>query len=322
MGHSKSVSRDRSGFVTRTSPGLLRVLGPALFAACLAHPVAAVGRAGIDCAAQGAFTDGLLLGVASWGTLPVGGPLDGATDLGYAGGAAWPAIGGRLPCTPSSMGAPPTASVAGLAEVDLRPAMAPDVVVRPSASPPSARVTPTALRAAGPAQPLWGVVSELRVGLLNHDVIFPNRGSVRLPNPFRQRLEGGVNVNGEVIFVAPGFLRHVGSPRPRVGGSLNDRGYTDNAYLDLDWDHRFEAGPFLEGYLGLAWHDGKLVTGNPQRLELGLRVLFHLGLEVGWRFRQHQGISFLWEHMSNSALASRNQGVDSFGLRYGYRFGL
>jgi hypothetical protein len=28
----------------------------------------------------------------------------------------------------------------------------------------------------------------------------------------------------------------------------------------------------------------------------------------------------MWEHMSNSTLGSRNQGVDSLGLRYGYRF--
>jgi hypothetical protein len=169
-------------------------------------------------------------------------------------------------------------------------------------------------------QPPWGAISELRGGLLNHDVIFPNRSSLRMPNPFRQRMEGGVNLNGEVIFVAPGFLRYLGSPRPRLGGSLNARGYTDNAYLDLDWDHQFTAGPFVEGYLGLAWHDGKLTTGNPERLELGLRVLFHLGLEAGWRFHQHHGLSLMWEHMSNSTLGSRNQGVDSLGLRYGYRF--
>ena len=180
--------------------------------------------------------------------------------------------------------------------------------------------SPIAAGSAGPRQPPWGAISELRGGVLNHDVIFPNRSSLRLPNPFRQRVEGGVNFNGEVIFMAPGFLRYLGSPRPRLGGSLNARGYTDNAYLDLDWDHQFRAGPFVEGYLGLAWHDGKLITGNPERIELGLRVLFHLGLEAGWRLYRHHGVSLMWEHMSNSALASRNQGVDSIGLRYGYRF--
>jgi lipid A 3-O-deacylase len=169
--------------------------------------------------------------------------------------------------------------------------------------------------------PLWGLVSELRVGVLSHDMAFPGPRDVFLPDPFRHRHETGASVNGEILFASPSFLWVIGSPRPRVGGSVNTRGYTNDAYLDLDWEYRFGIGLFVEGFLGGAVHDGKLLEGNPQWAELGSRFLFHLGLEVGWRLWRRHGLSIYWEHMSNSALAARNQGMDSMGLRYGYRFG-
>ena len=64
----------------------------------------------------------------------------------------------------------------------------------------------------------------------------------------------------------------------------------------------------------------ELRGAHPDAAALGSRLLFHLGLEVGWRFDHRIGLSLFWEHMSNSALAQRNQGLDSLGLRLGYRF--
>jgi lipid A 3-O-deacylase len=169
--------------------------------------------------------------------------------------------------------------------------------------------------------PLWGVVSELRLGVLSHDMAFPSPRDPFVPDPFRHRHEPGASVNGEILFASPSFLWVIGSPRPRVGGSVNVQGYTDDAYLDLDWEYRFRVGLFVEGFLGGVVHDGKLLEGNPRWAELGSRFLFHLGLEVGWRLWRHHGLSIYWEHMSNSALAAKNQGMDNMGLRYGYRFG-
>ena len=294
MSQSKSASQDRGGFGMRTAPALLvHVIRSILVAtACHAHAGEFdAAEVASECVTRLTFSGARPTDIVleRWGAFLVRQAFDGVHETGPAGADVTP----RPALTDGAPGRLVPAEVAHL----------------PSRSLPT-----------GPMQPPWGAISELRGGVLNHDVIFPNRSSLRMPNPFRQRMEGGVNLNGEVIFVAPGFLRYLGSPRPRLGGSLNARGYTDNAYLDLDWDHQFTAGPFVEGYLGLAWHDGKLTTGNPERIELGLRVLFHLGLEAGWRFHQHHGLSLMWEHMSNSTLGSRNQGVDSLGLRYGYRF--
>ncbi len=340
MGQSKSASQDPSGFGTRTGSALLVYVIRSILVATACHAQAGgFGATGAppDCVTQVASSDARPdVVLERWGAFLVGQSFDGVHEAGpasavasranrldlpssYASGvAARPASRYSLDSTDDLLLESARESGTALTEVTPRPALTDGA--RGSLVPAEVAHPPSRTRPTGPVRPAWGAISELRGGVLNHDVIFPNRSSLRMPNPFRQRMEGGVNFNAEIIFITPGFLRYLGSPRPRLGGSLNARGYTNNAYLDLDWDHQFTSGPFVEGYLGLAWHDGKLTTGNPERLELGLRVLFHLGLEVGWRFYQHHGLSFMWEHMSNSTLGSRNQGVDSLGLRYGYRF--
>jgi lipid A 3-O-deacylase len=121
------------------------------------------------------------------------------------------------------------------------------------------------------------------------------------PDPFRHRHERGANLSGELTFVSPAILALIGSPRPRVGGSVNTAGYTDDVHADLAWRHDLRAGPFAEAFLGGAWHDGALRHANPRRSELGSRFLFHVGMEAGWRARENEDISIVWEHLSNGS---------------------
>jgi len=187
-----------------------------------------------------------------------------------------------------------------------------------SARGPGAAGSPPSVRR---GTPLWEVISELRLGVLSHDVKFPNRKDVEAPNPFDNRHESGVNLNPEVVFVSPGFLDFMWSPRPHIGLTANLGGDTNSAYTGLSWDALWRNGLFLEGFLGLAVHDGKLRNGNPDNIEFGSRVLFRLGGEFGWRWNDANGISLVWEHMSNAGVISdKNQGIDSLGLRYSYRF--
>ncbi|MEG3618166.1 acyloxyacyl hydrolase [Magnetovibrio sp. PR-2] len=190
---------------------------------------------------------------------------------------------------------------------------------------PNTRVAaadPAQRSAYGNSDALWGYISELRFGVMGHDVRFPSRHEFHMPNPFENRYEGGVNVNPEVIFTSPDWLEWAYSPRPRVGVSINTSGDTNSAYTSLGWDTAWDNGIYLDGFFGLAVHDGELTDGNPQgKIEFGSRVLFHLGGDIGWRWDEHNGIALVWEHMSNgSMLASKNQGIDSLGLRYSYRF--
>lgn len=170
-------------------------------------------------------------------------------------------------------------------------------------------------------EPLWGVVSEVRGGILSHDVIFPDRHDLRWPNPFRNDRESGVDFNGEVLFTSPAFLDILFAPRPHIGFMANSAGDTSSAYAGATWDGQWDSGIFLEGFLGMAIHNGKRRNGNPDRIEFGSRALFRLGGEVGWRYNDTHGISLIWDHMSNAGLiSSKNQGIDNIGIRYGYRF--
>jgi lipid A 3-O-deacylase len=187
----------------------------------------------------------------------------------------------------------------------------------PFAGRPGRDLMATPPRASGP---LWGIVSQVRVGVLSHDMAFTGDSGLTFPDPFRHRHESGANVSGEVTFVSPAIFNHIGSPRPRVGASVNLAGYTNDVYADLNWRYAFHAGPFAEAFFGEAWHDGALRHANPHRSELGARFLFHLGLEAGWRLHGHQDLSVMWEHLSNGSFAHPNQGLDSLGIRYGYRF--
>jgi len=169
--------------------------------------------------------------------------------------------------------------------------------------------------------PLWGVVSELRLGLLSHDARFPSRHEFHAPNPFENRYESGININPEVVFTSPDFLDVVWAPRPHVGLSLNMGDDTNSVYTGLGWDTSWENNIFLDGFFGLAVHDGELTNGNPDNIEFGSRALFRLGGELGWRWDGYNGVSLIWEHMSNAGLISeKNQGIDSLGIRYSYRF--
>jgi lipid A 3-O-deacylase len=56
------------------------------------------------------------------------------------------------------------------------------------------------------------------------------------------------------------------------------------------------------------------------RKALGSRVLFHIPLEVGYRFDDHNSLSAYFEHMSKAYTVSPNEGMDRLGIRYGYRF--
>ena len=77
--------------------------------------------------------------------------------------------------------------------------------------------------------------------------------------------------------------------------------------------------PMRRPQLGAAVHDGPL-DGRGDRKALGSRVLFHVPLELGWRWDQRSSVSLYFEHVSNAGLADENEGMDNIGMRYGYQF--
>jgi lipid A 3-O-deacylase len=59
---------------------------------------------------------------------------------------------------------------------------------------------------------------------------------------------------------------------------------------------------------------------SEDKKSLGSRLLFRIPIEVGYAFDRHHRIIFTFDHLSNGYLVSPNEGMDSLGLIYGYRF--
>ncbi len=119
-------------------------------------------------------------------------------------------------------------------------------------------------------------------------------------------------------------MKLVLSPRPTLGASINTAGDTSFLYTGLTWGGFVWKGLFIEGFFGLATHDGQLNSHDPEphdRRQLGSRVLFREAIEIGYRFLDNHSVSIMLDHVSNAGLlADRNQGNDDVGLRYGYKF--
>ena len=150
---------------------------------------------------------------------------------------------------------------------------------------------------------------EIRAGILAHDV----------PVWSLSRQEGGVDFNAELIFGFPNSRLFSGVVRTNLGFSLNNQGDTSKVYTGLLWEYIWDCGLLLNLGLGLAAHDGKL-DNSDDRKELGSRLLFRIPLDMGLLFTRHQGISMMFDHVSNAYLADPNEGLDTIGLRYTYRF--
>lgn len=165
----------------------------------------------------------------------------------------------------------------------------------------------SAARADDPVLSAW--VNEVKLGVLYHDVD-------GLWSGFRR--EDGVDLNAEIIF-APKLDILWGAIRPAVGGSFNTAGDTSKAYADLRYQFEHGSGAFFGVGLGGAVHDGELENTDPDQKALGTQFLFHTSLEAGWRFARRHAISVYFDHISNASLGDENQGLDTLGLRYGYR---
>ena len=152
-------------------------------------------------------------------------------------------------------------------------------------------------------------LSEVRGGILAHD-----RG------PFTNNEEGGADINLEVLFRSPDFLGSIGSPRPHLGFSVNTSGDTDQFYAGLTWEWAFWRRLFAGFSLGGAVHDGKTETSRTDRKELGCRVLFRGSLELGYRLTRRHGVSLFYDRISNLDICDNNEGLETAGVRYGYRF--
>ncbi len=169
-------------------------------------------------------------------------------------------------------------------------------------------VAPTAPVAAGDGKP--GFINEIKIGVLHHD-------TDNLWSGFRR--ESGVDINLEAIF-SPSYDIFGGKIRPAAGASLNTSGDTSKLYGGLRWQYEHPGGLFFGVGVGGAVHNGDTDLKSTDRKALGSKLLFHIPMEIGYRMDQTHALSVYFDHVSNAYTADANEGMDTLGIRYGYRF--
>ena len=173
---------------------------------------------------------------------------------------------------------------------------------------------------------------EVKQGVLAHD-----RGW------FGTNREGiGPDYNFELMFNSPGFLRKIWSPKPVLGLTQTSTGGSSLYYGGITWDANISKNWFVAGTTGIAYTNGLrtlqkgAVPGGDQcsdraefcaaddpdkKIQFGSKWLHRGAIEVGWNFYGNDTISLMFSHASHgSMLSDKNQGMDEFGIRYGYRF--
>jgi lipid A 3-O-deacylase len=135
--------------------------------------------------------------------------------------------------------------------------------------------------------------------------------------------------DANVELVLPKFWRASGwldllVPRLHLGATANLNGRTSYAYAGGLWTYDYTARAFAELSLGGLVHNGQLTGNNPQLARLGCRELYEAGFNVGYRLSSRASLMLSFDHGSNGRTVLSdcpfNQGLDLFGLRFGYGF--
>jgi len=160
------------------------------------------------------------------------------------------------------------------------------------------------------------VVSEFRLGFLEHD-----------SDLFGTGREQGLDINLALLFgsrVLP-FSLPPGLPgelQPFLGLTTQGKAETaDQVYAGLGWNFRPEGRYLVRLGMGIAGTDGEQDTDDENRLSVGQPILFYGSFEAGLRVGQCSSFSLFYQHSSNGPLSGPNNGIDNFGVRYGYHFG-
>lgn len=156
-------------------------------------------------------------------------------------------------------------------------------------------------------------LSEIKLGALAHAY-----------GPISDGKESGTDINAEVLFQQPswGWWDTILAPRPTIGTSVNLNGFTDQLYGVLTWDWRPVRHFFTDFSFGLSLNDGERLKkpGSKDRA-LGSHILFRSGLELGYQITCNHNISLAYSHISHAKLLNdENAGLDTLGVRFGYRF--
>jgi hypothetical protein len=151
---------------------------------------------------------------------------------------------------------------------------------------------------------------ELRLGLAAYDT-----------GIFTTHDFNGAVINGELLLPSPDFLYAIGSPRPVIGVDIATAPHAIHfAYAGLNWDAHFTDRLYATWSLGGAVTSATELEHSTEHKNLGCRALFHLGAGLGYDVSEHASVELYADHFSNADLCTPNNGAESAGIRFAYRF--
>ena len=171
---------------------------------------------------------------------------------------------------------------------------------------------PTFVAPAPVAPSPYGILSEVRFGVLAHGI--------------DEHESGTVDVNGEMLFVKPTHLQGAWDyliPRFHLGGNLNTAGRTSDVYGGVTWQF-----PIYSRFFGELGFGGDLNDGNTSKvfpkgntdIRVGCVANFRESASLGYHLDEHWNAMAFAEHASNAGLCAHNEGITAIGGRVGYVF--
>ena len=160
---------------------------------------------------------------------------------------------------------------------------------------------------AGSSQPAG---AELRIGSAYHGYQGREAGTVDVAvDALLPAFDLGKPLSGDAF-----------SLHPQIGVNFNTQGKTSAAFAGFAAVVRLPGNFKIEADLGGSVNDGKTVSDDTGRAELGCNALFREAFGIGYQVTKEVSVLAYAEHMSNANLCTPNNGVTNFGVKLGYSF--
>ncbi|MCF6302467.1 MAG: acyloxyacyl hydrolase [Devosiaceae bacterium] len=160
-------------------------------------------------------------------------------------------------------------------------------------------------------------ISEFRAGVMLHSIDEPG------PNGEVLNFSRLQDVSFDVLFTSPDIdvFRWIGSPRPRLGATVNFAGLESMVRLGLTWQvPLWDSAFFIEGTFGAAVHNGVLDGAVFPARNLGCLLQFYEAGGLGMNVSDNMTVVLEIEHASTAELCTPNKGLTNLGVKVGFKF--
>jgi lipid A 3-O-deacylase len=133
--------------------------------------------------------------------------------------------------------------------------------------------------------------------------------------------ELSADVTGEIFLQPVGNAAWPDFLRFRPGGGFNAdlQGKTSYGYAGIQFDLLNFRHIFFDGFFGGSINNGE-ANGNVDHRALGGYLEFREAATLGYQFMPNWAVSAYIDHQSNAGFVTKNQGIETAGVRLAYIF--